>query len=310
MTRRLAAALFLISVLAPPPASAHEDHERVYPADAPRQQLAVAGDRGDIAVARSGDYLIITADGLPSHATGRFPNRRDPNPISAQDYHFRVSSHPTATGRPRPIQGYLFGVALNGVVFDPGTDEYWQGLRGSPWRYAALTGFMDLGQDANNAHTQPGGAYHYHGIPVGLLQEKRRPGSPTLLGYAADGFPIYGPEGYAGAGGSAGGLKSLSSSYRIRSGTRPSGPGGAYDGRFDADWEFVAGLGDLDACNGRFGAMPDYPAGTYHYVVTANYPFVPRCFAGTPDSSFAHGPGAPGGARGTGGGPPRRPPPR
>ena len=56
----------------------------------------------------------------------------------------------------------------------------------------------------------------------------------ALLGYAFDGYPIYGPDGYANANGS-GGIVRLRSSYRFRSitqrhtlpdGTRPvSGPG-------------------------------------------------------------------------------------
>jgi hypothetical protein len=50
---------------------------------------------------------------------------------------------------------------------------------------------------------------------------------------------------------------------------------------------------------------PEYPNGTYYYVATADYPFIPRFFHGTPDKSFEKqfGPGGPGGPRG---GPPGR----
>ena len=61
-------------------------------------------------------------------------------------------------------------------------------------------------------------------------------------------------------------------------------------------------------CNGRSGVTAEYPGGTYHYVITASYPFVPRCFAGTPDASFQKGP--PGGGPGRPGGPLHPPPPR
>ena len=72
-------------------------------------------------------------------------------------------------------------------------------------------------------------------------------------------------------------------SYRLKSGTRPDGddgPGGAYDGTYADDWEFVEGLGDLDQCNGMV------QNGVYGYVVTATYPHVMGCFTGTPDASF------------------------
>lgn len=112
---------------------------------------------------------------------------------------------------------------------------------------------------------------------------------PILIGYAADGFPIYAqtPENR--------------SSYRLKSGTRPTGaagPGGSYDGTYTADYDYVKGLGDLDEANGRTGATPEYPQGTYYYVATAEFPFYPRMLKGTPDASFRRGP--PGGGAGGG----------
>ena len=38
-------------------------------------------------------------------------------------------------------------------------------------QYEALSGAVPLGIDANNAHVQPTGAYHYHGVPTGLLRD-------------------------------------------------------------------------------------------------------------------------------------------
>jgi hypothetical protein len=168
---------------------------------------------------------------------------------------------------------------------------------------------------------QPNGAYHYHGIPNGLL-EKLSSNKPqmTLLGWAADGFPIYGPWGYSEANNASSSVKKLASSYAVKAGERPAGsPGGKYDGSFVQDYEYVEGSGDLDANNGRQGVTPEFPKGTYYYVLTNEYPFIPRQFAGTPDASFERrGPpggggfGPPGrGRRGGPGGPPgMRPPPR
>jgi hypothetical protein len=110
---------------------------------------------------------------------------------------------------------------------------------------------------------------------------------PTLIGYAADGFPIYGPLSYSDPNDPSSGLVEMQSSYVLRSGTRPSGPGGTYDGTFTADWVYSAGSGTLDVCNGRSGVTEEYPDGTYYYVITDEFPYVPRCFAGNPDSSFS-----------------------
>src|SRR3954452_5132111 len=74
----------------------------------------------------SGDKRIIDANGLPDHKPGQFPNRGNPNEISVQKYHFEMPLKPKAADEARPLRGYLFGVAVNGVVFDPGTAEIWQ----------------------------------------------------------------------------------------------------------------------------------------------------------------------------------------
>ncbi len=226
---------------------------------------------GNATITERGNYRYIRSNGLPNHATGRFPNSGNPNAISAQSYNFRVPLNPRKKSSATEAGRYLTGVAVNGVPIDPGTAEYFGG-RGSPWREEAITasGQGKLGLDSSNAHVQPNGAYHYHGVPRGLIATL---GGSKLIGYAADGFPIY----YTGQ----------KSSYRLKSGSRPSGagsPGGTYDGTYGADYAYVGGT--LDQCNGTTSKTAEYPDGTYHYVVTTNYPFFPRCFMGTPDSSF------------------------
>jgi hypothetical protein len=184
------------------------------------------------------------------------------------------------------------------------------------WNYDAM-GKMNLGIDQNHAHVQPTGAYHYHGLPTGLINrlrtEKGRAGKDMLLiGYAADGFPIYAEYGYEKASDASSAIKKLKSSYHLKKGNRPKGddgPGGKYDGTFTQDYEFTKGSGDLDECNGRTGVTPESADGTYYYVVTDSFPFIPRSFRGTPDTSFEKHLGPPpGGPDGPGGpdAPPRR----
>jgi len=131
-----------------------------------------------------------------------------------------------------------------------------------------------------------------------------------LIGYAADGFPIYAEYGHTKADDASSPLKKLRPSYNLKKGNRPKGddgPGGKYDGTFVQDYEFAKGGGDLDECNGRTGVTPEYSDGTYYYVVTDSFPFIPRFFRGTPDSSFERRMGPPpGGPGGRNRRPPRR----
>ena len=135
--------------------------------------------------------------------------------------------------------------------------------------------------------------YHYHGLPTGLLWELKTadPVQPMyLLGYAADGFPIYGPECPGEAADPKSKMRRLRPGYRLRTGKRKNGPKGRFDGRFVEDFEFDPKWGDLDECNGRTGPTPEYPDGTYYYVLTDDFPFIPRLLRGQPDPSFRHGP--------------------
>lgn len=132
-----------------------------------------------------------------------------------------------------------------------------------------------------------------------ISKEKAEAGdcSPMLLmGWAADGYPIYAPfvdpEYYFGSSSET--MRSeIRSSYRLKRGSRPQPsvndpdqPGGLHDGTFAQDFLYISGSGDLDECNGRFGRTPEYPAGIYHYFITRDFPSIPRFWRGTPNKSF------------------------
>lgn len=250
---------------------------------------------------------VIESNGLPDHPTGNFPNKNNPNRIKAQRYKYSISLTPkkakniTAVHGAQPQRGqrpkaYKFGVALNGIPFDPGAGEFWFDTRtGRPnraWQMEALN--AELGIDQNNAHVQPTGAYHYHGVPNALVKNENSSQHSNLLGYAADGFPIYYKYAYKDPMNPNSEIVALQASYQLKSGQRPgdgkSEPNGTYDGTFVRDFEYVATLSELDECNGRFGITPEYPNGTYYYVLTDGYPWIPRCFSGTPSTDFELGP--------------------
>jgi len=248
-------------------------------------------DTNKVAITVAGGTRLVTANGLPNHPTGQFPGPGNPNRISAQSYSFRVPTNPRTNATPRDARGAWFGVAVNGVPFEPGTAEFWNGYR--EWNFEAKSGFIDLGLDQNNAHVQPNGSYHYHGLPIGLVAKLGGDGKKMLLvGWAADGFPVYTSYAHTIATNASSPLRKMHSSWQLKQGQRPTGPGGIYDGKFTADYEYVAGSGDLDDCNGRFGVAPEFPQGTYYYCITEEFPQLSRLWRGTPDASFfKRGPG-------------------
>ncbi len=228
-----------------------------------------------------GNYRYIIANGIPNHAIGAFTNA-----IKQQNYYFRIPAKPHIAEQITELRRQPFGVAINGVVFDPEAAEFWNGERHSGWRYEALSGKMSFGLDTNNAHVRSNGAYHYHGLPVGLIPNLGNDQRMLLIGYAADGFPVYAEYGYSDPNNCDSKVRKMRSSYRLKQGQRPSGPGKQYDGTFVQDYEYVSGAGDLDECNGRFGVTPEYLKGIYHYYITEEFPFISRYLRGTPDTSF------------------------
>jgi len=81
-----------------------------------------------------------------------------------------VPVKPAAAAQPAKVGLQAIGVAVNGVVFDPGANEWWNDDRTTGWQYEALGGGPDLGLDGSHAHVQPTGAYHYHGYSGGAAE--------------------------------------------------------------------------------------------------------------------------------------------
>lgn len=147
------------------------------------------------------------------------------------------------------------------------------------WRLDPM-GPVNFGTDSHNGHTQPGGSYHYHASPNALYEPKDTSKVSPVIGFAADGFPIFGPN-YLDS--KSGKILQATSGYALKAGSRATGgssPRGSYDGTYIQDYEFT-GVGTLDKCNGMT------VKGQYGYYVTKSYPYVMGCFSGTPDLSFS-----------------------
>jgi len=282
------------------------------------------------AVQYSSNWVYVTTTGVPAYVTGPF---QDGNPSQAQNQNaiFKIPLNPTQnTGNPTATTGGNIGVFINGVaLFDYRDGVAWNsttnslcGGPGNPPCPGGPGANMSWNRDAVPAE-KPGfdcskghpamGNYHHHQNPSaynldlnvisticdlydadGLYAIDSTVHSP-LIGYAYDGFPIYGAYGYKNANGT-GGIIRIKSGYQLRAissrtvwadGTDvPDGPAVSTTyplGYFREDYEFVSHAGQedyLDEHNGRFCITPEYPNGIYCYFATVDsewnsaYPYV------------------------------------
>jgi YHYH protein len=236
----------------------------------------------------------LNGNGLPNHEVGTFPGPGNPNAIAAVPTNASYTLNPEPTGRDTPV--VTSGYALNGVKLEPSTagscndsgSDCRMARSNFPWRLEALgQSAFNFGTDESNGHVQPSGAYHYHGLPEKLIAKLAKGTSTmTLVAWAPDGFPVYARYGHGVANEASSPVVVLRSSYRLKpvpDRGRPSSVQFSM-GTFTQDYEYVAGSGDLDECNGRQGVTPEFPGGTYHYVMTETFPFINRCVKGTPSS--------------------------
>jgi hypothetical protein len=234
----------------------------------------------------------LTANGLPDHAVGTFPNSNNPNTISQQLISASSTLTPTLnnTNTITGGAGITSGYVLNGVKIDAATAGSCDSIGNCSlisntgnWSIEALgQSSFNFGTDSSNAHVQPNGAYHYHGMPEGFIAKLGKGQVMTLIGWASDGFPVYARYGYSIASNASSAIKVMTGSYRLKSSPSANRPSIIIYpmGAFQQDYEYVAGLGDLDECNGRTGVTPEFPNGIYHYFATDTYPFFFRCLKG------------------------------
>lgn len=256
-----------------------------------------------------GTNRILNGNGIPNHQVGTFPNKNNPNTITEQNIYEIFTLCPkiiSELGTEVSGPGAVIAYAINSVKFDPATagrcndfGECSLAQGSGNWNIEALGhDTFDFGDDMNHAHVQPSGKYHYHGIPELLMEFLDNNQGMILVGWAADGFPVYAKYGYSEPNNSSSLIVSLSSSYRYKNKPDENRPetlttliGGQGQGltdlnipipmgAFTQDFEYVAGLGDLDECNGRVGVTPEFPGGIYYYVVTDDFPFFSRCLKG------------------------------
>ena len=228
-----------------------------------------------VEVTISNEVRTIVSNAIPNHRTGSFPNPGNPHTITEQNKIWNFPLNGVYTGTAKDVREP--GVALNGVKFEPGTAETVTCNSGEVYRVEGLQQDFPLGMDINNAHVQPSGEYHYHGVSELLIDVFSNSNDLVLIGFAQDGFLIY----YSKS-------NNYKSSYQLssipRKGTNCTVSlrnqqdldleGTTPNGTYTEDWNYIANSGELDECNGAF------INGQYAYVITNEYPYFPRCLMG------------------------------
>ena len=199
---------------------------------------------GSFSESVNGATRTISSNGLPEApwTTGTFPISssdpayqydRNPNTITAQNFNFSVPADPTIASTPTCLTGGPIGITTTGVAVFDGFDA------------AGYDAVAREVQDGCHGHPDQSGTYHVHGYLQACVTDT---GSATqnssLLGYAADGFGIYGPW---------------------------------YNGK-------ILTTADLDECHGTTSPVEwDGKLVTiYHYVSTYDFPYTLGCYRGTP----------------------------
>lgn len=241
----------------------------------------------------STNNVYVSCTCIPGYDVGPWPG--NPNIPSNQNFVYKITRTPVQnTGTPIATALGHTGVWSNGVSIFNAKDAMSYNNQ-NVWHQNAIV-FEGSSFDDCLGHPAPNGEYHHHLNPTCLYDDHDSSAHSPIIGYAFDGFPVYGAYGYVNANGT-GGITRMKSSYRIRNisvrTTLPDGTvlnasqyGPAVSatyplGSYVEDFEYVNGSGDLDEHNGRFCVTPEYPAGIYSYFVTLDstltgcYPYTP-----------------------------------
>lgn len=216
----------------------------------------------------SDNYIYVSASCIPGYDIG--PWKANPNTPSNQNFVFKITRKPTKnTGTAVKIQGGHTGIWTNGVSIFNAWDAQSYNNAGV-WNRNAYF-WEGVSFDNCLGHPAPNGEYHHHVSPTCLYNSADSSKHSPIIGFAWDGFPIYGAYGHKNTDGT-GKITRMISSYRLKNAnSRLNGPTPDMTyplGCFLEDYEYNSTYGTLDDRNGRFCVTPEYPNGTYCYFVT------------------------------------------
>jgi hypothetical protein len=288
-------------------------------------------------IAYSANWVYIKSSGLAGHVMGPWylnaaKTQDFPNFPANQARSYRIPRNPSIPASKTLTGLGATGCMVNGVAMFDMRDAFSYASASSTdaTPVNGLTGDGVWNRDGYHnesvtfdpafAH-QAGSNYHYHAQPIALRHQLgdhvdynpvtnryvEKSGLPTrhspIVGWAADGLPVYGPYGYSSPLNPASGVRRMVSGFVLRDGTKGTtnlaatgrttlppwaqriqtvtfrnGPAvgatyllGHYLEDFDylGDHGFVHGVDfDLNEYNVRWCVTPEFPGGTYAYFTT------------------------------------------
>ena len=194
----------------------------------------------------SKNAVIMQPNGIPNHTRDAYyavpisqeivvpdasTSKIVKDPTKAQTYKFTIPTAPKYSSRTTTTSLGSIGVMISGAVLY----NHYEGdgktvAMASNFTITDKNGVTASFVDKCAGHPTPNmGAYHYHGLPSCVTSQVDQPSKPShIIGFALDGFPIYGDRDIKGK-------KVL--------------------------------VNSLDKCNGIYSATPEFPNGIYHYVL-------------------------------------------
>jgi len=175
---------------------------------------------------------------VPNASTATVVN----DPTKAQSWRFKIPTTPQYSAKVTAAPLGSIGVMISGsVLFNPYEGDGKTVAMASNFTITNAAGITASFVDQCAGHPTPMiGAYHYHGLPNCVASQT----APSrIIGFALDGFPIYGPRDING---------------------NPI---------------MVAAL---DQCDGINSPTPEFPSGIYHYVLPGTFDATSsiKCFHG------------------------------
>lgn len=216
--------------------------DRWYPSRKPHVEGDVHLHGHKFTIRHVGKWLDIYSNDIPAHGVGIYPisrsdpaHRYDPNPnsIRPQNIHYRLPYQPHLAASATCVPMGPIGIALDGTPIFNAVDN------------GGIDAAAHEVQDLCNGHPDHIGMYHYHGPSPCMPNEK----TSGLVGYALDGFGIYG-------------MQDLTTGKILT--TKELGP--------------CHGIVSRVRWHGKIVKM-------FHYVLTDTYPYTVGCFRGNVSAS-------------------------
>ncbi len=305
---------------------------------------------GVMQVSYSADWVYLRSSGLGYHVMGPWygnaaQTQMFPNFPANTNVLVRIPRIPTTPAAKTLTGNGSIGYFVDGVAFFDGRDTFSYinstGNDGSPGGGARGDGIWNRDAyinegvtfDAAFAH-QAGANYHYHANAPALRHllgdnvdynsatktyvEKATPATrhSPILGWVADGYPVYGPYGYSSPMDATSAVRRMNPGYAKRDGTNnttnlaatgrttlpawatraqgrsaalvanqngPAVSAAKILGHYLEDYDYLGDHGkaqgvdfDLDLYNGRFCVTPEFPEGTYAYFVAIESDGTPK----------------------------------